>query len=115
MKIQYHYHNREQISPNLICPVCEEPFVDPVEHKEDVECEQFYCKECGPGKCSSCGLSPSTWKDVPLSRAAKFSLFNPLDNLHVICDSCGKLFKRVDFSSHLLSCPVGMSFFVSVD
>jgi hypothetical protein len=41
--MQYKYAEEESIEEFLLCPICSEPFIEPIDH---TDCCQTFCKKC---------------------------------------------------------------------
>lgn len=89
------------IDANLICSVCREPFIDPVEHKHD-DCGTTVCRRClREYHCPECHL-PIQKDQIP---SASKVVINMLDQLRVKCPTCGQIIQRGDLDRHLPLCP----------
>jgi hypothetical protein len=99
----YKYVSADTIDKNLICSICECPFIDPVIHK----CGNTFCRGClvtTKTPVLACPLCQETMA-LSLDSAPKLIL-NILGSLMVYCPSCGGQYQRDNLSDHQLSCPV---------
>ena len=101
-RINYVYVNQAAIPPQLICPVCEKPFVDPVVTKTSTRCCRLCIRELVVD-VDDCGGSLS---DLLVQMDENF-LRLMLNDLQVKCVDCNEApIRRDDFEKHLLQqCP----------
>ena len=89
----------------LVCPVCQQPFIDPY----CAPCRHAFCRECiqtllgGKCSCPSCNRTLKSNDFVPVPLFVK----KMVDRLMVECIACGeKNIERVQFNRHLEeTCP----------
>eukprot|EP00126_Sphaerothecum_destruens_P001068 Sdes_comp12921_c0_seq1m3029 len=102
------YHNR-QIDKSLLCPICKDPFIDPVETDS---CGHTYCRQCiyrWLDRNLSCPLDKSPLQKTALKRVNKI-IESQLNELLVECKLCQQTFQRGLLPLHLeKSCPATLS------
>eukprot|EP01120_Amphizonella_sp_Union-15-10_P012851 TRINITY_DN5816_c0_g2_i1.p1 TRINITY_DN5816_c0_g2~~TRINITY_DN5816_c0_g2_i1.p1 ORF type:complete len:284 (-),score=36.28 TRINITY_DN5816_c0_g2_i1:126-908(-) len=104
----FSYVNEDLLPENLLCPLCECPFVEPVEHPISGKggCSQIFCKECVKAQitCPYCCSCVSTWNRLQNSPANQRFLFGPLSELPVYCPTCNDSVPRGQLKYHVRSC-----------
>jgi hypothetical protein len=76
--MQYKYAEEESIEDFLLCPICSEPFDEPIDH---TDCGQTFCKKCiQPLK--SCPMCRGNINNIQITSKVIRGL---LDNLKVCC------------------------------
>ena len=105
--IRYEYMNETSIDPELMCIICDSPFIDPV----CTPCDHTFCRVCitksintrntGCPLCSQELISPSDL--VKANRTVR----NMLDRLPIKCKCCGRTgMQRGNFDEHMnKECP----------
>jgi len=97
------------IDPDLICPICHEPFSDPIEVSS---CEHVFCKDClsplfNSGKDANCPICRCKFTQNQIKDAHRF-VKNSLGKIPVQCTNhahgCSWQGIRSNCSSHLESC-----------
>src|ERR1700733_8094838 len=92
----------ENISTEFKCPICFEPLLDPVTHKE---CGNTFCKLCVTSldKCPTCRAK------VDISNFVSTKIIKSIvDALKVKCPQCNTIITRGDFGDHIQKCPIGI-------
>lgn len=103
---EYVYVDEDEISEDLLCMVCERPFVEPTEH---IPCGKEFCKNCisQVSTCPNCrGKIEGETRAITLKR-----LVTPLSELKVICTRCDGHYQRGDLSNHMVKCVKGKCHF----
>jgi len=107
-KTEFIYLREDSIKEDLLCPLCYQAFIEPVEHLPigTGTCSQIYCKKCveSLSKCPHC-RNEVKWKPVDNSPLSQKFLFKPLDELLVICPQCCNPTERGQLKIHLNACP----------
>jgi hypothetical protein len=104
-KGQLLYCSEVDISPNLICPICTDPFVDAVQdEKEHTFCRA--CLEVWRQKSDSCPLGGENLSKV---ESAPRLVHNMVNELICICpNQCGFECERENLIHHFNGCGVSM-------
>ena len=91
----FHYVNIDLIEDDLICPICQLPFVDPVVHR----CENTFCSKCIETltTCPFCREEGDLKKECC---AAHKIVRNQLDKLKVHCNMCKNVVNRGELKDH---------------
>lgn len=96
---KFDYHNPEAIDEELKCPICLDPFVEPVVLKC---CEHMLCKNCAE-PCAECPLCRGMHK--PFANPPRL-IMNMLSRIDVSCQVCSTVVKRDAFPNHVRDvCP----------
>jgi len=99
-KSLFHYINAVEIDEDLKCPICFDPFLEPLTMKC---CEYTLCKSC-TADCLVCPLCRGDPK--PFSNPPRL-LLKMLSRIDVSCCACSAVFKRDFFQTHFLEvCPI---------
>jgi len=109
--IEYNYVNENE---NLLCDICVEPYLNPVEH---IDCGNEFCENCIKNLefCPKCRgkLTFQTedflmrYTQKPNVRAVTSKrLLNSLNEIQVICPTCNSHVARGDLSCHIQKCPI---------
>ncbi|UJR17410.1 hypothetical protein I4U23_004305 [Adineta vaga] len=102
MSTTYEYMDEASICSELICSICQSPFIDP----QQALCDHTFCRQCittwlqTGNTCPLCQqrLSMSSLKPSPRM------IRNILDQLKVKCTACGQInLERGRFNQHLLT------------
>jgi len=97
---KFDYNNTEAIDEELKCPICLDPFFEPVVLKC---CEHTLCKKCAD-PCSECPLCRQMHK--PFANPPRL-IMNMLSRIDVSCQACCAVVKRDSFPSHVQDvCPI---------
>src|SRR5690349_10460611 len=105
----FKYTHEDSIPEDLLCGICSLPFIDPVEHESISSCSQIYCKKCTQNQklCPHCRNNVGQWIPMPITPTTRRLLFNPLQELKVLCPHCSKEYSRGYLSDHLNGCELG--------
>ena len=80
-EIEFIYFEEDSINEDLLCGICTNPLIDPIEHNSIGKggCSQIYCKKCikDQQKCPHC-RNEVFWKDVENTPQSQRFLFKPL-------------------------------------
>jgi len=89
----------ENISTEFTCPICHEPFYNPVTH---IQCGNTFCKFC----VSSLNTCPLCRENINLSNFISTKLVkNIVDALKVKCPQCNTGIIRGEYDNHIQKCP----------
>ncbi|ELR11549.1 zinc finger, C3HC4 type (RING finger) domain containing protein [Acanthamoeba castellanii str. Neff] len=104
---QVFVYENDNVDSDFVCSICQEPLVDPV---VEPECRQMFCRECLGAwlmKSSSC---PQCRQPTALARVMLPPRFVTarLDDLRVVCPSCGCSYARKSLHEHVAACPACM-------
>jgi len=106
MNTTYEYIDEASIDPELICSICQSPFIDP----RHAPCGDTFCRECitnwihtQNASCPLCRKPLSVNLLIQASRMVR----NMLDRLPVICTTCSQTeLQRGNFDDHIQKvCP----------
>lgn len=105
--INYEYIDEASIDPELICSICNSPFVDPLY----TPCDHTFCRKCitecfnaGNIKCPMCRQRLASISHLP---RANLTVRNMLNRIPVKCILCENMeLRRGDFDEHITNvCP----------
>lgn len=96
----YNYVKEDDIDKMLICPVCREPFIEPVVH---TKCGNEFCKSC-LSKVSKCPLCKDPLTTDNVQPLIGRSFLNLLKELLVVCPMCDGQIQRGDYKTHVSGC-----------
>ena len=112
-KKEFVYFEEDSIPENLLCGICTNPLINPVEHNPigNAGCSSIYCKKCAINqkKCPHC-RNNVFWKSVEITPLSQLFLFKPLNDLKVICPICKGNYCRIELENHISKCPIGNLF-----
>ena len=101
----YEYVDKKLIDESLLCPICTDPFEDPVCGSL---CGHTFCRKCITDALHNTSKCPSCRRDVTLedfTPAILRPFLNQLNQLFVICRWCSQMnIPRGNFKDHLKSC-----------
>jgi vacuolar-type H+-ATPase subunit I/STV1 len=106
MNTTYEYIDEASINPELICSICQSPFIDP----QHTPCDDTFCRECITNwiqrQNASCPLCRKPLSINVLKQATR-TVRNMLNQLPVKCTSCGQTeLQRGNFNDHIQKvCP----------
>lgn len=94
----------EPVEPDLVCPICTNPLLDPV---LEPGCEQLLCRRCLTQCLQSSPLCPlcreTTSIDI-VGRPPRF-ITTKLNSIKVVCPLCAGPFERGSLAQHKAQCP----------
>lgn len=99
---KYEYMDDASVDSELICSICNKPFIDPV----STSCDHTFCQDCikrwiekGKKTCPTCRHKiPTTDQFTQVSRPLR----NILDRLQIKCSTCGQTgLQRDNFNDHI--------------
>jgi len=100
-RARYTYQNPDLIDPELKCPICFEPLLDPVVMGC---CKNTLCRQCffvDSKECYLCRQDPTPLQDPPRL------VHSMLSRIMVKCSSCLLVMPRDEFRAHLHNvCPI---------
>src|SRR5947199_276474 len=94
--MSFKYINEDSIEPELKCPICFDPFVNPKCH---IDCGIIFCEKCiKTNRCSICKKSNTNYRTI-----IEKPLLNMIKKLKVECNYCNEIFVNEVYKNH--SCP----------
>lgn len=107
IKREFEYTDEESIEDDLICSICQEPYIDPV---KITECCHVFCRSGiyqvlkNQSACPLCRFEPICYSGLILVEP---SIVQRLDQLFVKCSRCNQSnIRRQQFNEHMKSvCP----------
>ena len=103
-KLKFVYENDDHDS-EFVCSICHDPLVDPV---VEPECRQMFCRECLRTWLVQRPSCPQCRQPTDITRVMLTPRFvtTKLDDLRVVCPSCGGKCARKSLHEHVASCPI---------
>ena len=93
----YTYVDLSAIDDEMICPICQFPFIDPTVHRS---CGNTFCAKC-ISDLSSCPLCHKEEEGfLSECNAAPRVFKNQLDKLKVVCSMCKNAVPRAELEQH---------------
>jgi len=108
----FKYVDESILNKDLLCSICECPYIEPTEHQcvGTGGCSQIYCKVHVKEfeLCPHC-RNKVIWHPVAITPLSQKFIFNPLNQLKVICKYCDNIYERLEWYTHkcLVDCPLG--------
>eukprot|EP00127_Corallochytrium_limacisporum_P000761 Clim_evm47s25 gene=Clim_evmTU47s25 len=96
-----HFAYNSHVDKNLLCGICGDPFLDPV---ETTECHHTFCHRCisrWVAQKSVCPYDQNMLTPDTVQRVTAAIVLKQLDDLEVQCNECGSVCVRKEGEQHL--------------